>query len=579
MELSYKKYDNNELFQSLENPDILNMTNLQNYSPIYCKFFSLTETNYNTINLNNKLALYKILSKDDKSFVALMDNQVEKPVFFKLSPLIDPIRYLSGKYDVNDENLFNLPKLLDKNKNKMNDVNNSAYVDAFASYLTSQLLHNHGFLPGLDFYGSYIGIKNNFNVNIYDDLEYLYENVFFQKYQGDLFVLDGALQEELINSNTRNYKKHLQFDEKIEPNILTLSDIKELSDLDSVFSNGSDNNSVTPELMFSVNKSDCQETGVKNVNWSRNRSSSTCSSRSSVTRSKESLDSGSDCGSDCGSDSGSDCGSDCGADSSSISGSNSSDEYVNVQIKQFPIQVISLEKCENTFDSLLSHDKLSDRELSSAIMQIIMSLITLQKVFHMTHNDLHTNNIMYISTKEKYLYYKFNDKQYKVPTFGKIYKIIDFGRAIYKYKGNLMCSDSFHPKGDAATQYNMDPFFNDKKPRLEPNYSFDLCRLGCSMYDFFVDDIKNETKDCSEIERIIISWCYDDKKRNILYKINGNERYPEFKLYKMIARTVHHLVPSEVVNKPYFSKYFVKKKEALKCKHLINIDEYPVYAE
>ena len=36
----------------------------------------------------------------------------------------------------------------------------------------------------------------------------------------------------------------------------------------------------------------------------------------------------------------------------------------------------------------------------------------------------------------------------------KIYKIIDFGRAIYKYNGKQMCSDSFYPKGDAAGQFN-----------------------------------------------------------------------------------------------------------------------------
>ena len=51
-----------------------------------------------------------------------------------------------------------------------------------------------------------------------------------------------------------------------------------------------------------------------------------------------------------------------------------------------------------------------------------------------------------------------------------------------------MCSDSFHPKGDAATQYNCEPYFDIKKPRLEPNNSFDLCRLACCLFDYFMDD-------------------------------------------------------------------------------------------
>ena len=92
-----------------------------------------------------------------------------------------------------------------------------------------------------------------------------------------------------------------------------------------------------------------------------------------------------------------------------------------------------------------------------------MMLITYQKLFNLTHNDLHTNNIMYVETEKRYLYYKLDGKHYKIKTFGKIFKIIDYGRAIYKYKKNLICSDSFHKEGDAATQYNFEPYYNNKK--------------------------------------------------------------------------------------------------------------------
>ena len=109
-------------------------------------------------------------------------------------------------------------------------------------------------------------------------------------------------------------------------------------------------------------------------------------------------------------------------------------------------------------------------------------------MFDFTHNDLHTSNIMFKKTDKEYLYYKYDKIHYKVPTFGKIWKIIDFGRAIYKFKGKRLCSDSFHKNGDAATQYNCEPFLNENKPRLEPNKSFDLCRLGCSLFDYFTND-------------------------------------------------------------------------------------------
>ena len=47
----------------------------------------------------------------------------------------------------------------------------------------------------------------------------------------------------------------------------------------------------------------------------------------------------------------------------------------------------------------------------------------------------------------------------------------------------VCCSDSFHRKGDAATQYNCEPYYNDNKPYIQPNPSFDLCRLSCSLFD------------------------------------------------------------------------------------------------
>ena len=184
-----------------------------------------------------------------------------------------------------------------------------------------------------------------------------------------------------------------------------------------------------------------------------------------------------------------------------------------------------------------------------------MSLITFQNTFQLTHNDLHSNNIMYTSTEKQFLYYKVDGQHYKVPTFGKIFKIIDFGRAIYKFKGEIMCSDSFHPKGDAATQYNFPPYYNPKKPIIEPNFSFDLCRLSCSIYDELVEDISVEHLVTAPIFRIILDWCKDDKGRNIMYKKNGDERYPDFKLYKMISRKVHNHVPLHVLRNPYFEKW------------------------
>jgi hypothetical protein len=83
------------------------------------------------------------------------------------------------------------------------------------------------------------------------------------------------------------------------------------------------------------------------------------------------------------------------------------DELIAI-IKSFPVQVISLERCENTLDSFMNSGDITDEIWNSIVLQILFSLITFQNTFHMTHNDLHTNNIMYIETDKKYLYYKLN---------------------------------------------------------------------------------------------------------------------------------------------------------------------------
>ena len=86
-----------------------------------------------------------------------------------------------GKYDTNDTNLLNLPFYESKNSchAKTRDKNNSAYIDGFFTYLTSQIKHNHNFIHGVDFYGSFLGIQDNFKINVIDDLEYLNRFGFF----------------------------------------------------------------------------------------------------------------------------------------------------------------------------------------------------------------------------------------------------------------------------------------------------------------------------------------------------------------------------------------------------------------
>jgi hypothetical protein len=490
-----------------------------------------------------------------------------------------------------DTNLLNLPSFESESCNpKSRDYNNSAYVDSFFTYLTSKLLHEHGFAHGLDFYGSFLAEKTDFCINIIDDIDYLNDSAFFRKNDKILYELENVEAAEMDN-DTRNYKKKLNFlpdaPGSCEVEEIQLTDLNVL-DLDYVVVDGL--KEAEPELIT------LEITGLEKPQTKSNTSS--CSSRTSNTSNEwetdeEEADADADevagagagvagagvAGADeDGSASGDEDGSadeDGGAsedeDGSASEAADDEEEMLIAKIKKFPVQVIALEHCETTLDELMLDEKITTDEWDSIVMQILFSLITFQNAFGLTHNDLHTNNVMYIETDKKFLYYKINHVYYKVPTFGKLFKIIDYGRAIYKFRGKLLCSDSYHPEGDAATQYNCEPYFNDQKPRLEPNFSFDLCRLGCALYDYLIDEPK------SKIVQIMLDWVNDDKGRNILYKKNGDERYPDFKLYKMIARTVNKHVPATVLSNPYFDKFIVGKKELKKNTVVMDLDAIPCY--
>jgi len=627
--VNYQKRKNTILFNKLQTINNIKLTNIQNYIPIYDRFFSLNNTNWNSINLNHTWYISdikesKIKDGEEHSFTCkrehINENKIlttnNQKVFIKMAPLLDPFKYIVGKYNHNDPQLFNLPSF-DKSIKvhpKMNDPNNSSFIDGFFSFLTSKVLHEHKFIHGLDYYGSFLAIKNNYKVNIIDDIDYLISSDFFIKQKNILFKVDDY--SHLI---TPEAKKHLQ-------PLKFLSSLKSVMSVNSIdgtmFENIFETSLPLDETNNSISLGDMKNMGVNlvditnsikfdatnQINTETLKSGSTCSSRTSHTNDNDLSESDDDASdnedtSDVSKLSESDREADninttiTRCESVSSIGSNLEltdenddlsdddstssveEETLFLTFPQFPVQVICMEQCENTFDDLIINGDLTDDEWFSALMQIIMVLITYQKMFSFTHNDLHTNNIMYVSTNIKFLYYIYKKKTYKVPTFGKIYKIIDFGRAIYKLKGNLFCSDSFQQGGDAATQYNTEPFFNEKKPCLEPNFSFDLCRLACSIFDYVVEDfdvIKN-ISECSPLVQLIVEWCIDDNGINVLYKNNGVERYPDFKLYKMIARHVHKHTPIAQLERKEFCKFIISNKNIPKTEQIINIDELPCY--
>ena len=557
------------------------ITQLQFYEPLYNIFFELNDLNFSTVALNHQ---YHAISAD-KVVNMLNQETCPRPVFIKFSPLLDPIKYMVGKYDMNDTTLKTLPTFRSTKTDchpKILNPMNASYVDAFFCYLSSVLKNHHRFVHGIDFYGSYLGIQDKFRMNVEEDLSYLSGSPFFMANLGKLMVLENHKGRALplTHASSRAVRTKVVIDHEQR---MGLEDLGVVQVLDEE----SPETAPLPEaespmdLVYQHTKSDTDLPSVSEEGDGGNDSDTDTEEYY-----QEGLDNSNHEDSqadEVDDDEEDDQGYEDDWETESEEDDVATEDEATVFIFDFPVQLILLEKCSHTLDHLLIQG-LPDDEICSALFQVIMILLTYQKMFRFTHNDLHTNNIMYVKTDEPFLYYTYQGRRYALPTYGRIFKIIDYGRSIYKYQKRVFCSDSFSSDGDAASQYNTEPYLKSSKPRLDPNMCFDLSRLGCSIYDFVFEDndvVANEKMSQTELQRTIQRWCTDDQGRNVLYKKNGEERYPGFRLYKMIARTVKAHTPEAQLNDPWFSRFRVTDPAAeafgeTTAMHM-NIDMYPEY--
>lgn len=543
------------------------MTELQYDHPIYWLFENRENMKTKKMSLNHS---YKIYDCQHVYPTGQPTNLVKKNIFTKFAPLVDPLKFLIGKYKGSYDAIRELP-ISEKSHEKLISIHNASYVDNFFCYLSGQLLSHHHVVHGLEYYGSVLGIQDKYKMNIADDYDYLMESPHFIENKGKLYELDeGEIEGEehpvFFEGSSRANRGKLNIHNNTAISTISLGQEIEVEDIGSqdtlqeIEIGGLEGEHDEIKLDDLCGEDDDEDS---ELNYSEDECESECESEGNRKKDDnedewESVDED--------------------EDEDEESSEFEPDPILNAYFYNFPVQMICLEKCHGTLDDLFSKKILDIDTAASALFQIIMTLIIYQKVYHFTHNDLHTQNIMYIETDIEYLYYTYKKKTYRVPTHGRIFKIIDFGRAIYKFQGNLFCSDSFAPGGDGHTQYNCEPFLDDKKPRIDPNYAFDICRLGCSIYDYILDiDDEMDTKvEKNPLEETIIRWVSDDQGKNVLYKKSGEERYPNFKLYKMIARTVHRHLPEEQLKDPFFSQFECKKKE-VKGNSVIDIDVLPVY--
>jgi hypothetical protein len=465
-------------------------------------YASLELTNSHIVNVINNKRIISVKKTDSyNDFECIIQNpdgsETKQILFFKFAPIIDYVKFLTG-----ETSNISIHEAINQS------IDNSAYIDGLFSFLASELSFKcNNFFGAVEWFSTVIGFKRNFIANIIDDYEYIHKHPFLLKNNGILF----ELEHPFINVN-----KKIELCNKVED--IELGD-EEFDDI----------NIPKKETKDSICLSQSQSSYSSYSSHSTNSSYSSCTSNTN-----SSFNSDDDCYSSVDSE-------------ESSSDEEYDDDELNIKIFDFPVNAIAMEKCEGgTLDKLIHSNKLTEDEWRSILFQIVIVLLKYNRVFKFTHNDSHTRNWMIVHTNISHLHINVNNQNYKVPTFGRIIKLIDFGRVIFEYNGIRYCSSCFGPDGDAYGQYNTEPFFNPLKKRVDPNPSFDLTRLACSIFDYIYEE------DNPEVFNIINEWCMDDKGRNVLYKRNGDERYPDFKLYKMIPRTCHNNSPELQINNKFF---------------------------
>ena len=491
--------------------------------------------------------------------------------FIKTVHLLNPIDLIKEKYTIPDHPL--LPQSENTWKKtllKLHSHNNQAYVDTVANFVLSALRENNLTPHCVLYYGAATGISKKYQYNISLEYDTYRQCRWFWKgmksHSARLTVIRGDADVEEIPNFEEIYKDitSCPFEDtdsevsEIELEPVTDKDVPEISDIESIKSFTFDNieeDAQNVKYIFEINKK-----VTKRVSLKKNESSSEEESNS---------------------------------DSDGLTSSEGSDESVELdldiclEIPNMPVILIYQEAQEGVMDNLLDEDEIDEHKRGSQgwearwiawLFQVISVLSFLQNAICFTHNDLHSNNILWRKTDKKFLFYKAKDGTiWRVPTFGKIFTVIDFGRSIFRLGKHLWVSDDHWPDQEAGDQYNFGPFFDHTLPKNPPNPSFDLCRLSVSLLDGLFDKAPPKKKGKgvsimsqedtwkvyetnSPLYNLLWSWTVNKDGHTIYEDKNGDEKYEGFDLYVRIAHDIHNAVPKDQIHKPVFSQFKWKQK-------------------
>jgi hypothetical protein len=472
-------------------------------------------------------------------------------VYEKKIPLIDPFHWM--KYNERPVTPFSWRT---QNSSVLHPEN-QAYIDALGSSLVSKLSVLYNSPHFCKVYGCFRTVVNNFKYNLHEDLEDVrFTNWFWDALEANEFKVQVVEKRSCkfltIDEIKENLKPDDEFLEDSDSDDSGESEESENSgESDSEESEESEDLDAeillpenTTEKMKSTDLTEIEEFSFDNKS---------VDSEPLIIKKKPSK---------------------AKSDSTDASDASFSDEYdIHAELPGMPVVILYSEKCEGTMDELLSDPEYvpinsCEKELrwTSWLFQVIAALCQLQGGLRLTHNDLHTNNVLWKKTDQEFLYYKDSlDRCWKIPTYGRIFTIIDFGRAIFSINNFYCISSDYQDGNNAAGQYNFGPLEDHDEPKILPNKSFDLCRLSSSLLrGLFPTNpspkpngkviTKEGLWEVKETEyslfNILWAWLKNDKGANILETQSGREKYPGFDLYIEIAHNVHGAIPALQLNNP-----------------------------
>jgi len=233
-------------------------------------------------------------------------------------------------------------------------------------------------------------------------------------------------------------------------------------------------------------------------------------------------------------------------------------EYDNIYLEyqNIPAFLLITETIQYDIDYLRAKNLVNYDLLLSLSFQLFSAISTMNSIFGIKHNDLHFGNIMINTTNDKFIYYKFNNIYYKVPTYGYIIKIIDWGRSTYAFNGCTGKNDIFKGIGECFEQYIYKRINGTGLPYVnicDNDWTDIIMSSQCFLYEY--KDILQDTDLGRLLNRLItttdkdkldicsLSWDLYVDITNMEFKINPrdiftNRVYSVFKIKQSKVRNI-----------------------------------------